>query len=109
MIPFAIVGVLNVAAEAVPSLMKFFLIIASLLLSFAAGGAGSAVGALLLWLIWEVFNLCTVFGGPMEGGCGYAFLFFLLPITVLICFGAVAVFAFCKVYPWLARRWATPR
>lgn len=104
-----IVDALNFAAETVHALMKFFLIIASLLLSLAVGGAGSVVGVLLLWLIWEAFDLCMVFGGPMEGSCGYAFTFSLLPITVLVCFVVVTIFAFCKVYPWLARRRATPR
>lgn len=104
-----IVGVLNFAAEAVQSLMKFFLIMGSLLLSLTVGVAGSVVGALLLWLVWEAFNLCTVFGGPMEGSCGYAYTFFLLPITALICLVAVTIFSFRKVYPWLVRRRATPR
>lgn len=99
-----IFGALNVAAKAVQALTKFFLIIGGLLLSLAVGSAGSLVGALLLWLIWEAFNLCAVFGGPMEGSCGYAFMFFLLPITVLICFVVVTVFTFYKVYPWLVRK-----
>lgn len=101
---FDIFGILHFTAETVQAVTKFFMITASLLLSLVVGSAGSLVSALLLWLIWEAFDLCAVFGGPMEGSCGYAFTFFLLPITGLISFVVVTIFAFFRVYPWMTRR-----
>lgn len=90
--------------------MRSFLIItASLLVSLAAALVCSLAGILALFLVWESFDVCAAFGGPMAGSCGYAFTFFLAPITVLACLLFVTILAFRKIYPWLARRLGAPR
>lgn len=90
--------------------MRTFLIIAgSLLLSLAVAAIGAAVGVLALFLVWELFDICAAFGGPMEGSCGYAFMFFFMPITVLACLLFVTILAFRKIHPWMARRLGAPR
>lgn len=91
-------------------LRRFILIPAvSLLASLAIAAAVAVAGVILLWLIWEIFGICAVFGGTMEGSCGYAFTFFFLPITVLTCLLSGTIIAFGRLHPWFARRLSAPR
>jgi hypothetical protein len=45
----------------------------------------------------------------MEGSCGYAFMFFFMPITVLACLLFVTILAFRTIHPWMVRRLGAPR
>ncbi|HEU0231037.1 MAG TPA: hypothetical protein VFR20_10725 [Burkholderiaceae bacterium] len=82
----------------------FVLVIASLLLSLLASIVAALGVALVFLLVWEAFDLCAAFGGPMEGSCGYAFSFFFMPIIVLSCLIFVTILAYRKIHPWLVRR-----
>lgn len=82
----------------------FTIVLGSLFLSLVIAVVCAVVGVLALALVWNAFDMCGEFGGTMEGGCGYAFSFFFMPIVVLSCLLFVTVLAFRKIHPWMVRR-----